>query len=294
MSADWTFLTKFIIVGEQSVGKSAILIRLTEQRFLHNTEATIGVEFGSHLLTLDNGDRIKIQVWDTAGSEAFRSITRSYYRGAAGALLVFSLVHRPSFLHVQEWLNDVREHAEESVSIVLVGNMADLAEQPLAAEEAEETQENGSGNGEVPAAASGSRSAASQKQKKTRQVTREEAEAFAKKEGLIYVETSAKTGQNVEEAFSRAAREVHRKFLAAQAANAQDGATASSSISGAARPAGSSGSGGAAGFLRTRNGPGRGGGGDAGPAGSGDTGRQSGIDLGAVSGSAKNGCCLIQ
>ncbi|KAE8211452.1 hypothetical protein CF327_g4804 [Tilletia walkeri] len=278
--SDWTFLTKFIIVGEQSVGKSAILIRLTEQRFLHNTEATIGVEFGTHLLTLDNGDRIKIQVWDTAGSEAFRSITRSYYRGAAGALLVFSLVHRSSFLHVQEWLQDVREHAEESVSIVLVGNMADLAEQS-APEPSAVAQSDEVGGQAVEGQAEPSGSTGKSKAKlasgQARQVTREEAEAFAKKEGLIYVETSAKTGKNVDEAFARAAKEVHRKFLAAQSSASQDSNKASN-IEG--------GGGGPAGFLRTRTGA---------PAGQpASSSRQSRITLGTAADGSKKGCCVVQ
>ncbi|CAD6890202.1 unnamed protein product [Tilletia controversa] len=273
--SDWTFLTKFIIVGEQSVGKSAILIRLTEQRFLHNTEATIGVEFGTHLLTLDNGDRIKIQVWDTAGSEAFRSITRSYYRGAAGALLVFSLVHRSSFLHIQEWLQDVREHAEESVSIVLVGNMADLAVQPSStaqSEEEEEGQELDGAEGQAQTSSSNKK----QKSAPSRQVTREEAEAFAKKEGLIYVETSARTGQNIDEAFARAAKEVHRKFLAAQSSDPTSKQSATID--------GGGGGGGPAGFLRTRTGATEGS----------SSARRSRITLGATADGAKKGCCVVQ
>ncbi|KAK0567625.1 hypothetical protein OC861_002645 [Tilletia horrida] len=292
MSQDWTFLTKFIIVGEQSVGKSAILIRLTEQRFLYNTEATIGVEFGSHLLTLDNGDRIKIQVWDTAGSEAFRSITRSYYRGAAGALLVFSLVHRPSFLHIQEWLDDVREHAEESVSIVLVGNMADLALDPSSSE----AKEDGAGAQSQDATAASSSSSpkpsksaavntvkardSKAKQPRARQVTREEAEQFAKKEGLIYVETSAKTGQNIEEAFTRAAKEVHRKFLAAQAQQGQDSGNQDGSAA-----AGSS-------MLR-RNAGGAPGTGAASGSGSSASASGRGIDLTSRGDGTKSGCCVI-
>lgn len=70
----WDYLSKLVIVGDPGVGKTSLLLRLTDDRFLADTDPTIGVEFGAHTLSLDNGDRIKIQVWDTAGSETFRSV----------------------------------------------------------------------------------------------------------------------------------------------------------------------------------------------------------------------------
>ncbi|PWN43397.1 Rab2/RabB-family small GTPase [Ceraceosorus guamensis] len=179
MSTSWDYLTKFILVGDSSVGKSSILIRLTEQRWLAATDPTVGVEFGSHTFEI-SGELVRANVWDTAGSEAFRSITQSYYRGAAGALVVYNVTHRDSFLHAAEWLRDVRSLAEDSVTIILVGNMVDLAEE------------------------------------QGRQVTTEEGEDLAKREGLLFVETSAKTGKNVEEAFKMAATEIHRKFIEAR------------------------------------------------------------------------------
>lgn len=90
---------------------------------------------------------VKIQIWDTSGSEAFRGITRSYYRGAAGCLLVYDVTHRPSFTNAKSWLKDVREHAEEDAVVVLVGNRIDLAEDDgerrrVKAEEAKEWAES--------------------------------------------------------------------------------------------------------------------------------------------------------
>ncbi|EEB89595.1 hypothetical protein MPER_12286, partial [Moniliophthora perniciosa FA553] len=91
----WNYVFKFIITGDAAVGKSSLLVRLTDQRFLSNPDPTLGVEFGSKLLTIPEENKvIKLQCWDTAGTESFRSITRSYYRGAAGCLLVYDVTSR--------------------------------------------------------------------------------------------------------------------------------------------------------------------------------------------------------
>lgn len=71
----WDYILKFIIIGDTSVGKSSILLRYTEDRFLVDSDATIGIEFGTHVVTLDSGERLKLQIWDTAGSEQFRSVS---------------------------------------------------------------------------------------------------------------------------------------------------------------------------------------------------------------------------
>ncbi|KAF5378326.1 hypothetical protein D9615_008724 [Tricholomella constricta] len=93
----WHYVLKFIITGDAAVGKSSLLVRLTDQRFLANPDPTLGVEFGSKLITIPDENKIvKLQCWDTAGTESFRSITRSYYRGAAGCLLVYDVTSRKS------------------------------------------------------------------------------------------------------------------------------------------------------------------------------------------------------
>lgn len=198
-SSGWDYILKFILIGDSSVGKSSLLVRLTDDRFLTDPDPTIGVEFGSHLIRLDNGETVKVQVWDTAGSESFRSITRSYYRGAAGALLVYDVTHRASFLNVKGWLDDVRSHAEEKVSVVLVGNMYDLVQDDESTPTSEADEEE-------------SRRRRRRSKGKKREVSTEEARKFAEQEGLLFLEASAKTGYNVVEAFTRAARDVHSKF----------------------------------------------------------------------------------
>lgn len=75
----WDYILKFIIIGDASVGKSSILVRYTENRFLVDSDATIGIEFGTHIVSLDSGERLKLQIWDTAGSEQFRSVRITYF-----------------------------------------------------------------------------------------------------------------------------------------------------------------------------------------------------------------------
>lgn len=163
-----------IIVGASGSGKTSLLHALTSGKFLDNQMHTIGVEFAAKVLPVGSGDAIKIQIWDTAGQERFRSITRSYYRGAAAALLVFDTSRRASFSQITSWLSDCRNLTGPHTVIVLVGSKVDLTEQ--------------------------------------REVSFEEASRFAQENNLSYVETSAKTGQNVQEAFVRAANKVYENI----------------------------------------------------------------------------------
>ena len=88
-------------------------------------DVTIGVEFGSKTIELD-GQSIKLQIWDTAGQENFRSITRSYYRSAIGALLVYDITRKETFLHVQKWLEEVKNNSSRQIVVILIGNKKDL------------------------------------------------------------------------------------------------------------------------------------------------------------------------
>jgi len=188
---NWDYVIKFVIVGDAAVGKSSLLVRLTDQRFLNNPDPTLGVEFGSKLIHVEEADKtVKLQCWDTAGSETFRSISRSYYRGAAGALIVYDASSRPSFESTRMWLNDVREYADSNLSCILVGNKIDLCE------EGEE-----------------SRSSA------VRQITADEAQKWADEEGLFFTEASAKSGVNVDWAFEIVCRDIVRKIAQGQFAD---------------------------------------------------------------------------
>ncbi|XP_061587981.1 ras-related protein Rab-2A [Cololabis saira] len=169
----YAYLFKYIIIGDTGVGKSCLLLQFTDKRFQPVHDLTIGVEFGARMITID-GKQIKLQIWDTAGQESFRSITRSYYRGAAGALLVYDITRRDTFNHLTTWLEDARQHSNSNMVIMLIGNKSDL--------------------------------------ELRREVKKEEGEAFAREHNLIFMETSAKTASNVEEAFINTAKGIYEKI----------------------------------------------------------------------------------
>ncbi|OIW27482.1 ras-domain-containing protein [Coniochaeta ligniaria NRRL 30616] len=173
-SPTWDYIAKLVCIGDSGCGKSSLTIRLCEGRFVAHHDVTIGVEFGSRIVPLS--------LWDTAGQETYKSVTRSYFRGASGALLVFDLSRRSTFLHVTDWLSDLRQIAEPDIVVVLVGNKADLV------------NEDDGGK---------------------REVSRREAEEWARKNGVLeYVETSAKSGENVENAFCRVAERIYQNIQA--------------------------------------------------------------------------------
>ncbi|CAH8570378.1 unnamed protein product [Schistosoma intercalatum] len=166
----YKYLFKFLIIGASGSGKTCILRRYTEGKFIPNMPHTIGAEFGSKIINID-GTNVKIQIWDTAGQERFRSVARSYYHDAVGALLVYDITSRDSFNELASWLSDARTLASPDIMIVLVGNKKDL-------------------------------------QDTDGHVTNWEASAFAQDNDLHFLETSALTGENVEEAFIQCVRKL--------------------------------------------------------------------------------------
>ncbi|KAI3845033.1 hypothetical protein MKW92_021130 [Papaver armeniacum] len=169
----YAYLFKYIIIGDSGVGKSCLLLQFTDKRFQPVHDLTIGVEFGTRMVTIDSKP-VKLQIWDTAGQEAFRSITRSYYRAAAGPLLVYDITRYFLYLFELFYLADARQHADANMTIMLIGNKSDLAHR--------------------------------------RAVSTEEGEQFAREHGLIFMEASAKTAQNVGEAFTSTATTIFKKF----------------------------------------------------------------------------------
>jgi len=183
--------------GDAAVGKSSLLVRLTDQRFMTNPDPTLGVEFGSKLIEIpEQGKIVKLQCWDTAGTESFRSITRSYYRGAAGCLLVYDVTSRASFMNARAWLADVREHADPHLTCILVGNKVDLCEPPEPS----------------PPVSASTHPAIAPTPLKQRQITATEASQWAREQGLLFVEASAKSGHNVDQAFEAASRDILDKI----------------------------------------------------------------------------------
>jgi len=162
MSESYDFLFKFLVIGSAGTGKSCLLHQFIENKFKQESNHTIGVEFGSKVINV-GGRSVKLQIWDTAGQERFRAVTRSYYRGAAGALLVYDITSRETFNALANWLMDARTLASPNIVILMVGNKKDLDAD--------------------------------------REVTFLEASRFAQENDLMFLETSALTGENVEEAF---------------------------------------------------------------------------------------------
>ena len=167
-------LFKLILVGDSAVGKSALMNRVTTNDFTQDHEVTVGVEFGSLVIEYEH-NLFKVQVWDTAGQENFKSVTKVFYRGAHVVFLTFDLTRADTFYNLEKWFDEVRNQVSDSV-IVLVGNMKD-------------------------------------KNQKLREVTEHQAQEFREKHGIKwYIETSAKTGENVELLFMMGFKFVHEKF----------------------------------------------------------------------------------
>ncbi|KAH6622879.1 P-loop containing nucleoside triphosphate hydrolase protein [Chaetomium tenue] len=158
---------------------------------------------------------MKLSLWDTAGQETYKSVTRSYFRGASGALLVFDLTRRATFQHVTDWLNDLRQIAEPDIVVVLVGNKADLASPDAPDDNDADNNNSATASNTTPPAGSTSASAPTAKGNNKREVTRQEAEEWARRNGVLeYVETSAKSGANVEMAFMRVAERIFQNIQA--------------------------------------------------------------------------------
>ena len=121
-------LFKLLIIGDSGVGKSCFLLQFTEGNFKEDHNVTIGVEYGSKILKV-NSKYIKLQIWDTAGQESFRAITRSFYRNAHGVILMYDLTKLESFENLRDWLREVRQNSDPDTIVYLVGNQLDLAEE---------------------------------------------------------------------------------------------------------------------------------------------------------------------
>eukprot|EP01006_Ploeotia_vitrea_P045838 TRINITY_DN66973_c5_g2_i2.p1 TRINITY_DN66973_c5_g2~~TRINITY_DN66973_c5_g2_i2.p1 ORF type:complete len:223 (-),score=93.66 TRINITY_DN66973_c5_g2_i2:59-697(-) len=166
-------LFKFIIIGDTGTGKSCLLKWFLEGSFHKSMSHTIGVEFGSKVVNV-GGKRVKLQIWDTAGQERFRAVTRSYYRGAVGCLLVYDITSRDTYNHLVSWLTDARTLARSDITVIVVGNKSD--------------------------------------KKAAREVTLLEASRFAQENDLLFMETSAKTGECVDEVFLKCTQSILGKI----------------------------------------------------------------------------------
>lgn len=179
---------RLVLIGDSGVGKSSLLLRFADDSFTESFISTIGVDFRYRTIKVENNKEVKLQIWDTAGQDRFRSITSAYYRNADGIVMVYDVTKMDSFEHVEEWLSEVDKYATENIVKILVGNKADLHHE--------------------------------------RQVPRETAQRFADKLGMTFLESSAKTATNVPQVFETVATELMRAREKRAAATAAKGAKA--------------------------------------------------------------------
>lgn len=169
------FIFKVVFLGDSSVGKSNIISKYKLNEFNRNSKSTVGVEFYSKIITQDNKN-IKIQIWDTAGQERFKAITKSYYKGAKGAIIVYDITRRATFENVQEWFKDTKTMGDNTyIVLMLIGNKCDLVNE--------------------------------------RQVSTEEGKKEAEMNGMAFMETSALDGTNITEAFELMAKLITEKQI---------------------------------------------------------------------------------
>jgi len=122
---EYDLLFKLILIGDSCVGKSNILLKYLKNQFNENSKTTVGVEFGTKNIIINN-KRIKIQIWDTAGQERYRSITSAYYKGAKGALIVYDITRKNTFDNIDKWITDLKLNGDKDICIIILGNKSDL------------------------------------------------------------------------------------------------------------------------------------------------------------------------
>nr|ABW35317.1 Rab1B [Gymnochlora stellata] len=180
-ATEYDYLFKLLLIGDSGVGKSCLLLRFADQTYTPNYISTIGVDFKIRTIDLD-GKTIKLQIWDTAGQERFRTITSSYYRGAHGIIVVYDVTDIDSFNNVKQWLCEIDRYACENVNKLLVGNKCDM---------------------------------------ENKAVDYATAKHFADQLEIPFIETSAKTGDQVEFAFVKMAAEIKAR-VASQPASGKN------------------------------------------------------------------------
>ena len=154
-------LYKILLLGDSTVGKTCFLLRYVDDSFLDLHMATIGLDYRLKTMILENQQIVKVQLWDTAGQDKFRAITRNYYKGASGIILIFDVTNINSYENIKKWIIEIKEEISDKVSIVLIGNKIDNV------------------NG--------------------RKITREQGDKLAGEIGVKFFETSAKTGEGINE-----------------------------------------------------------------------------------------------
>ena len=172
MSSESSKTFKILTIGESGVGKTCILRRFVENKFLKNHLATIGIDFKTKTLNINNQE-IKLKIWDTAGQERFRNITTQYYKGADGIVLIYDVTDDASYEKIRDWMEQILSNTKrEDIGLVLLGNKCDM---------------------------------------EPRAVTEEQGNKMAEELKVSYFETSALTGQGINEAFNELTRDIMKR-----------------------------------------------------------------------------------
>ncbi|CAO3667612.1 unnamed protein product [Umbelopsis ramanniana] len=190
---------KLVLLGEAAVGKSSLVIRFVNRDFQENREPTIGAAFLTQKCNVDDRS-IKFEIWDTAGQERFHSLAPMYYRNAQAAVVVYDVTKAASLDKAKSWVKELQRQANPNIVIALVGNKLDLVQQ---AEEEDEDAEEGTST--------------------VRQVPQEEAAAYAQESGLLFFETSARTGDGVDQVFSDIAKSIPLEHILASSRGSRQG-----------------------------------------------------------------------
>ena len=162
-SNDSDLVFKILLLGDSEVGKSCFLMRYSENVFIENYITTIGLDYKLKTVKLDTGKTIKVQLWDTAGQDKYRTIAKNYYKGSHGILLLYDITKQSSFDNIREWVRDIKEEVSEKAIIFLIGNKIDIEEE--------------------------------------RKISKEKGEELAEEFKIPFFEASAKSGKNVDEVF---------------------------------------------------------------------------------------------
>ena len=173
MSEDIVY--KVLLIGDSTVGKTCFLLRYCDKTFQDAHLSTIGLDYRLKSMTLKNKKNIKLQIWDTAGQDRFRAITKNYYKGANGIILIYDVTNLQTFENVKNWITQIREEANKNVVIFLAGNKADLPEE-------------------------------------SRAVQKEDGQKMAEEYNIPFQETSAKEGINVNETFQELVEKIDEVF----------------------------------------------------------------------------------
>ena len=174
-TTDTELVYKILLLGDSEVGKSCFLMRYSDNIFVENYITTIGLDYKLKYVQLDSGETIKVQLWDTAGQDRYRTIAKNYYKGSHGILLLYDITKENSFENIREWVQNIREEVYEKAIIFLIGNKID--------------------------------------KKNERKITTEQGQKLAAEYNLPFFEASAKSGENVEEIFKNLYKKISEVYV---------------------------------------------------------------------------------